>query len=411
MGNSYADTLAAYSALVSTPEAQMLLSQEEPFAPVNGYMTDGSPIYQAAVQPPLKQPPTASAWPISPLPATVLCEKHYDALRQPVDNFICEGLTLLVGQSKIGKSWLVLDLCMSVAAGTPFLGKKTTMGTVLYLALEDSQRRLQSRIRKIGKPVPDNLHLSTSAAMLDTGLIDQLEAWMIEHPDTVLIVIDTFQKVRGVPSGRTNAYQQDYQTMGGIKAFADKHRISVMLVHHTNKMRAVEDVYDKISGSNGLMGAADTTILIERDRETDEATVHITGRDVWGDDFVMHLHDGRWTIIGEDAFAFAQKKAYEAQPIVRLFRNIMEDNPSGIRLTYAELLNESLKRLHTYAAVDAKDVNRKLKEIGPQLIKYDKIAVEAGVRVKDGKGVRISRHTPGFTVKCEQTGVFCTNST
>jgi hypothetical protein len=214
-----------------------------------------------------------------------------------------------------------------------------------------------------------------------------------------------------VPTSRANAYQQDYQTMGGIKAFADKHRISVVLVHHTNKMRAVEDVYDKISGSNGLMGAADTVILIERDRETGEATIHITGRDVWGDDFVMQFNDGRWTVIGEDSLAFAEKKAYEAQPLVQLLRSIMEENPSGIRLTYSELLNESLKRLNTYAAVDANDINRKLREIGPQLNKYDNISVEAGILIKSGRGIRLLRLLPGFTVKCEQTGILSSGST
>lgn len=98
-----------------------------------------------------------------------------------------------------------------------------------------------------------------------------------------MIVIDTLQKVRGaaVPA-RTNAYAADYDAMARLKAFADKNHVAVVLVHHLNKLRNVDDPYDKISGSTGLMGAADTTVLIARERGSDDATVSFTGRDSMG---------------------------------------------------------------------------------------------------------------------------------
>ena len=397
MSTAYADTLASYGDLLPTKEAQLLLEQHKPCAPINGRLPNGAPIYQAAVQP----LPSASHK-ISTISAGALCIQDFDPLFQPVQGLICEGLTLFAGASKVGKSWAVLDMCLSVSSGQPFLGRKTVQCEVLYLALEDSERRLKDRIQKIGKPVTDALHLSTTAEMVGLGFAEQLESWMREHPETRLIVVDTFQKVRGVAPSRANAYQQDYQVMGSLKAFADKYRIALVLVHHLNKLRAVEDVYDKISGSTGLMGAADTTILIERKRESSEATVHFTGRDVWDDDFIISLSDGRWTVVTEDVCANAQKLAYQEQPMVQLCRAVIADFPAGKRMTYSEFLKEGYSRVGTSVAIDSRDLNKKLKDWMPLLHKYDGILIETGVRVGNGKGIKLAKATTSFPQRCSE---------
>ena len=366
----------------------MILSQNKqrsPPLPIDSYLKEGPSACQSrdihTVSPELI---------LRDITAGELYKKQFEELFQPVQGLICEGLTLFVGASKIGKSWAVLDMCLSVASGLPFLGRKTVQGDVLYFALEDSERRLQTRIQKIGKPITDALRISTTAQMVDRGFAEQLDIWMQEHPSTRLIVVDTFQKIRGVVPGRANAYQQDYQVMSTLKVFADKHRIALVLVHHLNKMRQVEDVYERISGSNGLMGAADTIILIDRERGSDKATVHFTGRDVWGDDFVIRLNDGRWSIDTYDSIINTEEHAYNEQPIVQLIRAIVRDFPNGTRMTYSDFMSEGYKRIGVSVAIDGRDLTRKLMGLVPLLKKYDRITLELGIRVKESKGLKLT---------------------
>lgn len=133
-----------------------------------------------------------------------------------VDGILPEGTTILAAASKIGKSWLVLALGLAIAAGVKFWGKATTQAGVLYLALEDSERRLQARMRKLLKSnlAPSNFHFMVRAPLLDGGLIDVLDAQLAQHPDVKLLIIDTFQKIRGQPRGKESPYAADYREMG-----------------------------------------------------------------------------------------------------------------------------------------------------------------------------------------------------
>ena len=171
------------------------------------------------------------------------------------------------------------QLAYHVSTGTPLWGYPVRRGTVLYLALEDDYGRLQKRLYQMfGVESTDNLYFSVSAGQIGNGLDAQLKNFMQEHPDTSLIIIDTLQKVREA-DGEAYSYANDYQIIGSLKQFADSYGICMILVHHTRKQQA-DDRFDMISGTNGLMGAADGAfVLYKKNRTDNKAILDVAGRD------------------------------------------------------------------------------------------------------------------------------------
>lgn len=220
-----------------------------------------------------------------------------------VPGFFVEGLTLLASRPKLGKSWLMLSTAVGVAAGGYALGKvRTERAEVLYCALEDNQRRLQTRLEIITDSAPDGLHLATAGAMprLYDGGLEQLETWLTAHPACRLVVIDTLARVR--PSSRpgADAYEQDAVLGAHLQALALKHRIALVLVHHVRKALA-EDFLDTVSGSTGLTGVADAVLVLTRQRGEADAVLHITGRDVEEAEHALSFDPerGMWSLLGE----------------------------------------------------------------------------------------------------------------
>lgn len=346
---------------------------------VIGQMEDGTLIRQA--RPDLPR--------LESISASELMGKTFEKLSAPVEGLIVEGLTLLCGSSKIGKSWLMLSLACAVAAGRSFLGRETQQGDVRYLALEDSERRLQTRLKKLGENPGDTLSFSTRCRTLDSGLTDDLTGWVKSVPRPRMIIIDTLQMVRGggMPS-RVNAYAQDYAAMSTLKSFADANHVAVVLVHHLNKMKDVSDPYDKISGSTGLMGAADTTILISRDRDSDDATVTYTGRDVWGDDFGIRMNNGRWEPVSQTARA---REAYERDPIVLTIRDLMAESfGEQVRVTLADF-KEAVAVRHGGVFGTKNALSQRLNELIPNLRRIDGIQTEPGKRIGTTTGIYFTR--------------------
>lgn len=202
--------------------------------------------------------------------------------RWAVPGVICEGLSLLAGPPKVGKSWLSFGLALHVASGGRAFGKiPVRPGPVLYLALEDTPRRLQARLGKLlnGDPAPSGLDVATDWPLMTAGGDLALAAWLEAHPAARLVVVDVFAKVRGpVPMGMS-AYDADYAAVGRIKRVADHYGIAVVLVHHVRKAGS-EDFLEAVSGTNGIAGAADATLVLRRPRGQAEGVLHVTGRDV-----------------------------------------------------------------------------------------------------------------------------------
>ena len=208
-----------------------------------------------------------------------LLDNVYQSKPPLVDGLLYRGTYLFVGAPKLGKSFLMTQLAYHISTGTPLWNYPVRKGTVLYLALEDDYRRLQERsYRMFGTAENESLFFSVSAGQLGSGLDEQLTNFLREHPGTSLIIIDTLQKVREV-GGDNYSYANDYQIITRLKALADSYGICLLLVHHTRKQQS-DDKFDMISGTNGLLGAADGAFLIQKlVRLKPGITVDVSGRD------------------------------------------------------------------------------------------------------------------------------------
>ena len=214
-----------------------------------------------------------------------------------IDGLLYPGTYLFAGAPKVGKSFLMAQLAYHVSMGLPLWDYPVHKGTVLYLALEDDHRRLQGRLyRMFGTEGTDNLLFAVYAKQLGVGLEEQLKKFVREHPDTKLIIIDTLQKIREA-GGDKYSYANDYEVVGKLKRLADDCGVCLLLVHHTRKQQA-DDKFDMISGTNGLLGAADGAFLLTKEKRTGNAAcLDVSGRDQ--PDQRLHLFRNEETLAWE----------------------------------------------------------------------------------------------------------------
>jgi hypothetical protein len=237
--------------------------------------------------------------------ALELLARDFPEIRWIVDGILPEGLSLLAGSPKMGKSWLVLECSIaSASADTCLGGRKTMEGRVLYLALEDNHRRLKDRLTRLlegGKrPLPEKLHFALEWPRLDQGGCRKLEEWLTQYPDTRLVVIDTLAKVRRKVPGNANLYAEDYAVGAELKQLSDKYRVAIVVVTHVRKTES-QDPLEMVSGTLGLVGGMDGILVLKRVRGQDTASLFVTGRDVpdeqdWG--LTWNKDTCRWTIQG-----------------------------------------------------------------------------------------------------------------
>ena len=208
-----------------------------------------------------------------------LMDMTFQVRQTVIENLLHKGVYLFAGAPKIGKSFLVLQIAYAVSTGQAFCGYDVKQGAVLYLALEDQYQRLQERMaRMFGVESQGELLLAVNAKQIGLGLEGQMEYFLKQCPSAKLIVIDTLQKVREV-AGERYSYANDYDIIGQLKSFADKHDICILIVHHTRKQPS-EDSFEMISGTSGLLGCADGAFLMHKAKRTDNhAVLDIVGRD------------------------------------------------------------------------------------------------------------------------------------
>ena len=187
-----------------------------------------------------------------------------------VDTLLAQGLHILAGSPKVGKSWLALWLAVTVAKGEPVWNMTTRQGTTLYLCLEDSVLRIQNRLFEITEDAPDSVHFCTECDLIGQGLEEQAETFLTTHPDTL-------QMVRPIHDA---TYANDYRDLSVLKRLADKHGIAILLIHHLRKEKA-EDVFHRISGTTAISGAVDSSFtLVEEKRGSGRARLTCVGRDI-----------------------------------------------------------------------------------------------------------------------------------
>lgn len=313
---------------------------------------------------------------------TWLDAQEFPALEYAIPGVIPEGFTVLAGAPKVGKSWLILSLCLALSSGGKALGSLAVPpSTVLYLALEDGDRRLQDRIRQLtpGEPIPSRFHYLTKA---EPGLIvPTIRAWLDRNPDTRLIVLDTLGKVMPPARQGESSYQRDYRIGSAIKAIADElPGLAFVIVHHDRKAES-GDFVDAVSGTNGIAGSADTIVLLARDRHAETAVLNVTGRDVHEAEYgLTRTPSGSWTLTGGD-LDNARAAAREAREALKLDR-----------------LGDRMREV--VAFVNAREVT-KPRELAEELgldprdaSSYLHRAVERGLIDKAGRGDYVPYQTP-----------------
>jgi len=202
-----------------------------------------------------------------------------------VPGLLCEGVSLLSGAPKMGKSWMSLGIALAVAMGGKALGtRQVEQGDVLYLALEDQERRIKDRVLKVlpTMGMGDNVSrffLVTDSPLLHEGGFESLREWISAASNPRLCVIDVWGRFRPQLSGNSQNYNADSHYVGEIKKIADHGKCPILLVHHTRKGIA-EDIHEKSSGTNGLTGTTDTNMVLERPRMANDGKLSVTGRDV-----------------------------------------------------------------------------------------------------------------------------------
>ena len=270
-----------------------------------------------------------------------------------VEPLIPKGVCILGGAPKVGKSWLALDLCIRVAKGEPLWDLPTRKGTTLYLALEDSIDDLQDRAYMLTDDIPHEAHFAVTAEKLNSGLCDQIVSFVTEHPDTVLVVIDTFQVVRSRSSRA--GYAGEYAEIRKLKELADRFGMTILLVHHLRK-QGDSDPLNRISGSSALTGATDGVyVLTQKDRNGNDADLICAGRRIRKREMQLRLENGHWELLADSLGAPDHSLPEELQKLVAFIRTL--GMYSGGNAEFAERYN-----LFAGANTDAKHLKQLMQQ-------------------------------------------------
>jgi len=231
--------------------------------------------------------------------------KEFPPVSWAVPDILPAGVTLFGGREKMGKSWLAFSLCIAVATGGVALGaKRVEVGDALYLSLEDGERRLHRRINKLASADTDlsRFHYVTEWEPADRGGVEDLNAWLEDHPETRLVVGDTLKRLRPRTSGKRNMYDDDYDAVRPFVPLADRHDVAIVLIHHLNQQSNPDDPFDWFSGSAGLVAAAEGILLFRRKRGDGDAYLTVDGKDIEERAELALKWDplaASWTVIGD----------------------------------------------------------------------------------------------------------------
>jgi hypothetical protein len=295
-----------------------------------------------------------------------LLKREFPPIKWAIPDIVPEGVTLLSAREKTGKSWLVLGWLLAVATGGKALGcKQVEQGAVLYLALEDSERRLKERIKGVLKgrnPDLSGFEYATQWEKADEGGAESLDAWLTDHPHTRLVVIDVLKMWRAKTNTRDGIYDVDYESVAELVTLSKKHNVSIVIVHHNNKQVKPEDPFDNISGSTGLLGAVDAIIVMQRERGKDVASYWITGKDIEATSrHAMTWKPGilSWILEGDAEKYFETEERLEIEELLEADKELwtpkdiaaaLDKNPATVRWLLPKMTQSETSRVvkHSY---------------------------------------------------------------
>lgn len=271
-----------------------------------------------------------------------LAAMHFSPLQWAIPGILPEGMTLLAGKPKAGKSFLSIQMVAAVATGdcSMFGAPDMEPGDVLYLALEDSPRRLQKRARDIRMgPISARTHFATTWPRFDQVGIEMLAQWHDAHPSARLIIIDTLRAIKAPAKGRQSAYDEDASSVAPLHEFTkSRPGLAVLVIHHTRKQES-SDVFDLISGTRGLSGVFDTLMVLSHDA-LGNATLSAQGRDLesYSKALERDLRTGGWRFVGE---ALPRAKTGERQELLDLLTQ------AGVPVALGQLAESVRKKSDT----------------------------------------------------------------
>lgn len=288
--------------------------------------------------------------------AAALMKQEFEPLQFGIEKILPHGLFILAGSGKIGKSWLALDMCAAVSSGGKLWDFTAEQGEVLYLALEDNHARLQGRLMKTEAEETDitRLHLATASLGISNGLLEQTHNFLTEYPDTKMIIIDTLERIRDTEQDKS-MYSCDYRDMTALREITNRHKLTLLLIHHTRKMYD-PDPLNTLSGSTGLIGSVDGVFVLEKDKRTShKAKLTIANRDTEGYCFKLEFDPDKckWLFVGNEA-----DTPDIDEPFCLLIAEFMKDRDAW-RGTATEL-SETLNKTYPDSDVNHLTITKKL---------------------------------------------------
>lgn len=281
----------------------------------------------------------------TPLNLRELSKMYFDELVCIAEGLLYQGVAILAGPPKLGKSWLVLALCIAISKGQEFLGFQTKQCGCLYLSLEDSLRRIKDRVNIVlqdDNAIPENIYPEIKCPTIDEGLIDYLQSRLEMHPDIKFIIIDTFQKII---NGNINSYNRMSSDVGKLKEFADDNGVCILLIHHSKKSKS-RDVFNEIQGSIGINGTVDTMIVLTKSKDNPfDVVFSATGRDIENIEKVIRFNKKKcqWEVIAEyESPEDKQYQDYIDNPIIITVKQLLSEQEE-VTITATDLYNKILE--------------------------------------------------------------------
>ena len=314
--------------------------------------------------------------------ASQLVDMNLPELKTIVEDIIKPGVINLASKSKMYKSWMCLQMAIAVSTGKNFLGKSTNQCDVLYIDLENDKRISRERLLKLlnGQEPPKNLFIVNDVPTMKNGFTITMENFLNKNPNVHLIIIDVFAKIKYQKKSNQSDYDCDYQSIGELKTLAEKYDCAIILVMHNRKMVDDTDPFSNILGSSALMGASDESIVIYKQKRSDEESfISITGRTVESNDYTATFDKETcmWKLLGTTEQYQEDKKRndYEKNPIVRTIKKLLEQGRGTWTGKVTEIINSSKYfgcTIYTNGSVTGREINK----LRSDLYNFDFITVE-----------------------------------